>query len=30
VHTAIVPVASPLQGRELYRNAGYRVIALEP
>ncbi len=30
VRTAVVPVASALQGRELYRNAGYRVIALGP
>lgn len=29
VRTAVVPVSSPLQGRELYRNAGYRVIALD-
>jgi hypothetical protein len=30
VRTAVVPAASPLQGRELYRNAGYRVVALDP
>ena len=30
VRTAVVPAASPLQGRELYRNPGYRVIALDP
>jgi hypothetical protein len=30
VHTAVVPAASPLQGRELYRNDGYRVVALDP
>lgn len=30
VATAVVPVASALQGRELYRNAGYRVVALQP
>jgi len=28
VDTAVVPLASPLQGVELYRNAGYRVVAL--
>jgi len=30
VRTAVVPATSPLQGRELYRNAAYRVVALEP
>ena len=30
VRTAVVPAASPLQGRELHRNAGYRVVALDP
>jgi len=30
VRTAVVPASSALQGRELYRNAGYRVVALDP
>lgn len=29
VGAAVVPIGSPLQGRELYRNDGYRVIALD-
>ncbi|MBP3975818.1 DUF6798 domain-containing protein [Pseudoxanthomonas spadix] len=29
VRAAVVPVASPLRGPELYRNAGYRVVALD-
>lgn len=28
--TAVVAATSPLRGRELYRNAGYRVVALDP
>ncbi|HEY6941597.1 DUF6798 domain-containing protein [Dokdonella sp.] len=30
VRTAVVPAASPLQGKVVYRNAGYRVVALDP
>lgn len=30
IRTAVVPATSPLQGRELYRNDSYRVVALDP
>lgn len=30
VRTAVVPASSAPRGRELYRNAGYRVVALDP